>query len=154
MTALYLESSALAKRYLKEPGSAWVVSLFAPPPAHTVFIAAITGVEVIAAITRAARGGIITPGDAAAVCAQFRADLLVDYQVVEVSEVVLARAMDLAQSHGLRGYDAVQLASALAVHAVRSASGLPALTLVSADKELNTVARIEGLPVEDPNTHP
>jgi len=31
--------------------------------------------------------------------------------------------------------------------------GLPALTLVSADGELNMAARAEGLIVEDPNMH-
>jgi hypothetical protein len=48
----------------------------------------------------------------------------------------------------------VQLASATALHAVRSASGLPALTFVSADTELNAAATAEGMPVDDPNLHP
>src|SRR5438105_2115052 len=126
MAVLHLDSSALVKRYVNETGSIWVEGLFAPPAGHTIFVAAITGVEIVAAITRRARGGAISPADAAAGCAQLRADLLVDYQVVEVSAAVLASAMVLAESHGLRGYDAVQLASALALHAIRSASGLPA----------------------------
>ena len=59
MAVLYLDTSALAKRYLSETGSTWVVSLFAPSAGHTVFIAAITAVEFVAAITRRARGGTI-----------------------------------------------------------------------------------------------
>jgi predicted nucleic acid-binding protein len=153
LAVFFLDSSALVKRYLSETGTAWVESLFDAGAGHTVFIAAVTGVEIVAAITRRARGGTIPPPDAAAACVQFRADLSVDYQAVELAASLLARAMDLAEAGGLRGYDAIQLASALALHAVRSASGLPALTFVSADTELNAAATAEGLAVEDPNTH-
>jgi hypothetical protein len=62
--------------------------------------------------------------------------------------------MILAERHALRGYDAVQLAAALELQTVLTASGLPALTLVSADAELNAAAAAEGLTVEDPNLHP
>jgi hypothetical protein len=61
--------------------------------------------------------------------------------------------MDMADKHALRGYDAVQLAAALAIHEKRIAEGLPVLTLVSAAAELNAAALAEGLAVEDPNNH-
>jgi uncharacterized protein len=154
LAVFFLDSSALVKRYLSETGTTWVESLFDAGAGHVVFIAAVTGVEMVAAITRRARGGTISPPDAAAACAQLRADLSVDYQVVELSTLVLARAMDLAETGGLRGYDAIQLAAALALQTVRSTSGLPPLTFVSADTELNAVATADGLPVEDPNLHP
>jgi uncharacterized protein len=61
----------------------------------------------------------------------------------------LQRAALLADTYALRGYDAVQLAAAIEVRLQ-----VPALILVSADTELNTAATVEGLSVEDPNTHP
>jgi hypothetical protein len=61
--------------------------------------------------------------------------------------------MLLAETHGLRGYDAMQLATALEVNTLRIVSGLPPLTLVSADVELNAAAIAEGLTVEDPNAY-
>jgi uncharacterized protein len=61
--------------------------------------------------------------------------------------------MELAETHSLRGYDAVQLAAALMVHNMRQALGLPALELVSADRDLNDAATTEGLTVDNPNTH-
>jgi hypothetical protein len=61
--------------------------------------------------------------------------------------------MTLAETHALRGYDAVQLAAAIEVHARGMSLGLPVLTLVSADGDLNMAATIEGLTVEDPNIH-
>jgi predicted nucleic acid-binding protein len=70
-----------------------------------------------------------------------------------MTAMLLNRAMTLAETHSLRGYDAVQLA-AYEVNAFCTAHGLPPLTLVSADSELNTAATGEGLPVDDPNAHP
>ena len=64
-----------------------------------------------------------------------------------------AMAIRLAETYALRGYDAVQLAAVLTVHAAREAQGLSRLTLVSADHELNTAAVAESLLVDDPNTH-
>ena len=57
MADCYFDSSALVKRYVNETGSTWVCGLFDPGLRHEVFIAAITSVEIIAAITRRARGG-------------------------------------------------------------------------------------------------
>jgi uncharacterized protein len=56
--------------------------------------------------------------------------------------------------HALRAYDAIQLAAAVELHATRAALGLPALTLVSADRDLNAAAAAESIPVDDPDAHP
>ncbi len=55
----------------------------------------------------------------------------------------MQRAARLADTHALRGYDAVQLAVALDVHARDQA-----LVLVSADAERNAAATTEGLRVK------
>ncbi len=61
--------------------------------------------------------------------------------------------MNLAERHGLRGYDAVQLAAALTLHEQCLALGLPTLLVVTADQELNAVVLAVGLTVDDPNSH-
>ncbi len=63
------------------------------------------------------------------------------------------RAMLLAKVHGLRGYDAVQLAAALTANDERLSVGAKALTLISADTALNAAASLEGLAIDDPNHH-
>ncbi len=153
MTIYYLDSSALVKRYLNETGSAWVASLFATTPDNEVFIAAITSVEVTAAITRRARGGSIESTDAAAACQTLRADLATDYQIVELSEPLLTSAATVAETHALRGYDAVQLAAALAVNRLCVGNALPPITFVSADDELNMIAATQGMVVDNPHHH-
>jgi uncharacterized protein len=139
---------------VSETGSAWVNTLFDPALNNEVFISAITPVEITAAITRRARGGTMTAADAAAISNLFCADLRTSYQVVSLTDVLIARAMTVAETYGLRGYDAVQLATALEINVLLAGSGLPPLTFVSADRDLNAVAASEGLAVEDPNVHP
>jgi uncharacterized protein len=47
----------------------------------------------------------------------------------------------------------MQLAAAMEVHARGDILGLPVLTLISADEDLNVAASAEGLVVENPNIH-
>ncbi len=58
MAVHFLDSSALVKRYISEIGSAWVSGLFDPALGHEVFVAAVAGVEIVAAITRWSRESI------------------------------------------------------------------------------------------------
>ena len=154
MAVYFVDSSALVKRYINEIGSAWVLSLFDPTLNNDILIAAITGVEIVAAITRRARGGSISATDATIVCSQFRSDLHSEYQVVEITENIINSAMALAEAHGLRGYDAVQLAVGRQINALCITNSLPPVTFVSADNELNTAAASEGLLIENPNDYP
>jgi hypothetical protein len=71
--------------------------------------------------------------------------------------------MTFAETYILRGYDAVQLAAAVAINsqlvAENAALGIaapigPILTLISSDTDLNDAALAEGLTVDDPNNHP
>ena len=153
MTVYFCDSSALVKCYVQEQGSAWMRTLLDPTAGHHLYLASITGVEVIAAVTRRLHRGDIAVRDSAAAVAQFRQDFTQRYRLIDLTPALVAWAMTVAETHGLRGYDAVQLATAMEVHTRGLALGLPALTLVSADGELNMAARAEGLMVEDPNTH-
>ncbi len=153
MISYFADSSAVVKRYVEEPGSLWVKSLFTLAPQQTVIIIAITGVEVVAALTRRTRSGTITVEDADSACRLFLADLQTDFQIGAVTEILLRQAIYLARTYGLRGYDAVQLAAANEANALRTRVGLDPIIFLSADNELNTAARIEGLSVDNPNTH-
>lgn len=154
MAAFFCDASGIVKRYVPEIGTAWVQALADPTAAHELFLARITRVEVTAAIARRSRGGMLGGVSAPAILAQFRHDADHQYNIVEVTPALLADAEVLANTHGLRAYDAMQLAIAREVHGRRLAQGLSGVTLVSADRELNAAANAEGLPVDDPNQHP
>ncbi len=154
MAAYLLDTSAVVKRYIREIGTAWVRGIADPAASHLIYLARITDVEVTSAVVRRQRGGTISVSDATDTLQQFRRDLILGYRMIEVTPALLSDARSLAERHGLRAYDAVQLAAAVALDARWIAAGTGTITLVSADRELNAAAVAEGLSVEDPNTHP
>jgi hypothetical protein len=52
MDVYFCDASGIAKRYLQETGTAWVQSLADPAAGNRIYLARITGVEVISAVTR------------------------------------------------------------------------------------------------------
>ena len=155
MTRLFLDSSAIVKRYLPETGTAWVRGLCDPATGNTIVLSEITLVEVSAALAarHRASGGISRRARDNAL-ALFRRHYTTEYEVTAISRPILEQAADLTQRHRLRGYDAVQLATALAANVSLVAAGLPDLAFVAADGDLVAAARLEGLSADDPNLHP
>jgi predicted nucleic acid-binding protein len=155
----YFDSSGLVKRYVAEVGSNWIISLTNPAAGHRIYVANITGVEVTAAIKKRVRMGDINAADAAAAIANFQNDLANQYNILQVTDQILASATALTTNHKLRAYDAVQLAVAIEINRQILGLGLPvagmvSLILISADDDLNAAATAEGLTVDDPRNHP
>lgn len=153
MATYFFDSSALAKRYVAETGTTWVQSLADHATGNSLYVARVTLVELVSAITRRQRNGDLTTAAATATISDIQADFVSDYQVIEVTATLVAAASALAEKHALRGYDAVQLAAALEVNAAYVSAGQPPVTIISADLDLNTAGVAEGLNVDDPNTH-
>jgi uncharacterized protein len=150
----FFDSSGLVKRHVDETGSVWVRALTRVKAGHTLYIARITPVEITSAITRRQRGGHLSAAQAGAMLGHFRRHLTHRYSILELTPVLAAEAMLLARAHGLRAYDAVQLAAALEVHRIYQTGGLGPVTLISADQPLNDAAIAEGMAVDDPRSHP
>jgi predicted nucleic acid-binding protein len=149
MADYFLDTSAVVKRYVQETGTAWIRTLAAPATGHFIYLARISEVEVTSALARRRGQPGLSIAQARGALGLFRQDFAQDYRIAEITVPLLQRAALLADTHALRGYDAVQLAAALEVRLQ-----VPALILVSGDGDLNAAATAEGLPVEDPNTHP
>jgi predicted nucleic acid-binding protein len=154
VSAYYFDSSALVKRYAQEVGSSWVASLTDPRSGNDIFTVVVSGAEIVAAVTRKTRIGLITLQDAATAIAAFKGHFKAEYRVVLINDVIVKRAMSLAEEHGLRGYDAIQLASALTIQEELGINGVSLTAFVCADTDLNKVAQTEGLAVENPLSHP
>jgi predicted nucleic acid-binding protein len=105
-----LDSSALVKLYVAEVGSEIVSALV--DASDVVATAGISRVEVIAGIAKASRLGNLAPEDAAKARDQFESEWP-DLLQVPTDEALVRRAAALAWDLQLRGYDAVQLASAI-----------------------------------------
>ena len=137
---LYLDSSALAKRYLSEVGSADVERLVAG--AELVATSVITRVEVSAALARARRQKLLGAGPAARLRTLFASHWgsLVRLSLLEST---VERADSLAWELDLRGFDAVHLASAMSWRdAIAEAP-----VLATFDKELWKAAQMVGVEV-------
>jgi predicted nucleic acid-binding protein len=72
---------------------------------------------------------------------------------VEITPALFKEAAELANTHGLRAYDAVQLAAALEVNRNEEDAGFASVTMISADRALNDAATASGLAVDDPGLH-
>lgn len=107
---VYLDASALVKRYVAERGSRETVELSAG--ADVVATSLISRAEVAAALAKAVRLGIVKPDNGRKAQRAF-ASQWPDIAKVPVTEALVSRAEALAWDFALRGYDAVQLASAL-----------------------------------------
>jgi predicted nucleic acid-binding protein len=154
MTQYFLDSSALIKRYIVEPGTTWVRSLTTRSSGDTVIIAQITQIEIVSGAARRVREGTLTTRTARAVRLLIDRHARREYVVLGLTQQVVRRAEDLLTVHPLRTYDAVQLASALESNTRLVAAGLSPLRFVSADARLLVAAATEGLMTEDPQAHP
>ena len=137
---LYVDTSALIKRYVDEDGSDDVIAWMRE--ADLIGTALITRVEMAAAISRAIRGNRLPEQGALESLEEFRLDWL-NFQHVNIDESLVSRADSLASVHALRGYDAVHLACALTWSELLGAS----VSLATFDKELREAAQKSGLGV-------
>jgi predicted nucleic acid-binding protein len=110
---VYLDASALVKRYVAETGSAAVGKLI--DQAEALGTSVISRAEVSAAFAKAVRLKFVTRDAAASAMKQFAADWP-HFIRLQLTENLVARAASLAWEQGLRGYDAVHLATALVWH--------------------------------------
>jgi uncharacterized protein len=153
MTAFFLDTSALSKRYVQENGTEWLRALVAPEAGNTVILARIAMVELYSALARRRREGIVSEGAYVTVEQAFAAHVAGEYEFVELDLQVIAQAHELLERNPLRAYDAAQLASAVLANNALLTAQLTPLVFVFGDDRLNGIAAAEGLVVENPNRH-
>jgi uncharacterized protein len=105
----YFDASALVKRHVAERGSRETLDFAAR--AEVVATSLISRAEVAAALARAVRTKLLDEEEARGAQRAFTAQWP-DIARIPVTEALVSRAETLAWEYGLRGYDAVQLASA------------------------------------------
>ena len=154
MTAYFLDSSALVKRYVPETGSAWIRALSDQKTSNSLLIARITWVEVLSALARREREGSLTPTDRTLIVQRFRSDLNNQYQVIELDAKLAETAGQLVGQYPLRAYDAVQLASVNRIQPAFTTEQSTSLIFLTADNRLSTIAQALGLLTDNPNHHP
>jgi predicted nucleic acid-binding protein len=135
---VYLDASALVKRYVTERGSRETGELSAK--ADVVATSLVSRAEVAAALAKAVRLGIVEP-DNGRRAQRALASQWPDIAKVPVTEALMSRAEALAWDFALRGYDAVQLASALTWQEAVGAE----ITLATFDRQLWDAGKKAGI---------
>ncbi|GAB4184122.1 MAG: type II toxin-antitoxin system VapC family toxin [Coleofasciculaceae cyanobacterium] len=154
VSAYFLDSSALVKRYVPETGSAWIQAIANAATGNLLIISRITWVEVLSALARRQREGSLSATDVHLIIQRFRYDLNHQYQVVELDRTVMENAGQLVNQYPLRAYDAVQLASVLRIQPTFATATSTSLVFLTADDRLLTIAQTAGLLTDNPNHHP
>src|SRR5262245_2272680 len=113
MTTFFVDSSALAKRYLREIGSNWVLSWIEPAAGNVTVISDLSLVEIRTLLARRVREKTLSPTRAAKLKADFLLHAKEDYLVVAIDDAVTKQAANLADGYPLRALDSIQLASAI-----------------------------------------
>lgn len=112
----FFDSSALAKRYLRETGSDKVNEVFASLAGNTVVVSSLSFSEIVSALNRGRNRGEITQTDVFVACAQLYADYYEKRIVlIDIHWDHIARANDIILQHNLRSHDAIILSCALDV---------------------------------------
>lgn len=150
MSTFFVDTSALAKRYVMETGSIWVRGWILPGSGNTILISRLATVELVAMLMRRHREGTLWISDVNRIRENFLAHVRKQYSVVEMETRVFSVARSLLLKHPLRSSDAIQLASALIVRNHFKVK----LTFIAADHRLLSAATAEGFTIDDPNLHP
>jgi predicted nucleic acid-binding protein len=143
----YLETSALVKLYVREPGTERLLKLVSRTNNHRFAVLTLSRVEFHSAIRRREREGDIDPPLALRLLRRFGEHMEMKFLKQVINDALLDLAASLVDRHPLRAYDAVQLAGCLTL---RASSGKDDPTFVSSDQRLIDVAGAEGLPFLDP----
>lgn len=135
---LYLDTSALVKLYVEEPLSQELTAVVAE--AEAVATSLLAYAESRAAFARARREARLSAQLYRHIVEAFVEDWP-RYISVEVSDLIVKDAGDLAANRALRGYDALHLASALSLSKQVTAS----VTFLAFDRALSLAAKREAL---------
>jgi predicted nucleic acid-binding protein len=114
VTFAYFDTSALVKRYIRERGSAQVLSLLGR---HDLLSSAITLIEVLFALSRKRRDGDLSEENFSAVLSRIESERA-RWELVEVAEPVLDQAQEIVKGAvSVRTLDAIHIASCLTFEA-------------------------------------
>lgn len=143
MSCYFLEATAFAKLFVREPGTDTLIRLMESLEDNRKLISASTPLEVYAALRRSERAGAISPHDASAALEVLRLEAARTVQE-PLNPAVLECARQLLDRTSLRWPDAVQLAAALVAREMFHGTDI---IFVSASTHLLEAARAEGLQV-------
>src|SRR5262249_34984804 len=143
--------SALAKRYVPEPGTGTVNYLFSRFPADRMIVLTVGVAEVVSVFTRRRNAGVLPPTEFTQAMSNFQTEVITPRPPfkVTVGDRLGTAATPLIQTHPINGTDALALRSSLDLARQFRMKG-DDLILVASDLRLLRAAQAEGLITFDP----
>src|SRR5262245_31806526 len=150
---VFWDASALAKRYVSEPGAALADEIFRRVATDHMACLTLAGLEVVSILVRKKNGGRLSPGLFRHTLANFRAEVVnaTDFGKESVTDVLVISAAVFVESYSVNSTDAVVLSAAVDLTARLRSAGRD-LLLVACDQRLIRAARAEGLATFNPET--
>ena len=139
---IFCDTSALAKRYVQEPGSEELEELFTSI-ATEMFISTLAFVEIASALGRKLRNKEIAEAKVGEAIKELEEDWYEVFAKIPVEDMLAEKAAAIALEYSLKGADAVHLASALVIGAE---------LFVAADNKLIHVAGKMGINSYNPES--
>lgn len=151
MLHIYLDSSALVKRYSLEPGTQLLNVAFQEISPGRLACSAITILEVFSILVRKRNDGRLMQGPFERAFNQLEAEVIQndEFVTLDINPSVLSSALSLIAQHNINSSDAIILSSALTrQHSLQLTNDN--LMFWASDKRLLRAAQAEGLTVFDP----
>ena len=149
MALYYFDSSSMVKLYISEPGTETVIRLASARSGNQISTSVLTRVEIRSALARKLRRNEILSEDAEIAIGLLEEHWRNRFLRQPISDMILDQACSLLLKHGLKAYDAVQLASCLSIQKSALANQ-SSVTFVCSDTLLSDAATAEGLISIDP----
>jgi len=147
LSLFFLDTSALVKLYVQEPGTDRLLHVVGNSSENRVAVLSLSAVEARSAIRRRQRAGDIDQTAADFILESLRRHMESRFVRQAVNDTLIDAALQVIDRYALRAYDAMQLAGCLMLNAIERRSW----TFVCSDHHLLDAARQENIAVFDPN---
>src|SRR5262249_24432606 len=153
MRLFFLDGSALAKRYVAEPGTPLVDHLFNQVAPDRLVVLNVGFAEVVSVLVRRKNAGVLSDATFAHALLQLGQEIIhaANLRKVETTNSLVIGALSHIQTHSINATDAVALHAALGLaHHLRGQGD--DLVLVASDQRLLRAAQAEGLSTFNPES--
>lgn len=144
MPNYFFDTSALVKRYYREPGTDRVDALIEAGDTD-VIISSLASIETVSAFRRKHNIGDISQGQMVELVGAFFTEAMEVFVVLPLDDSLARYSFELVLEDDLRTLDSLQLSAGLV-----ASEEIADLTFVTADRELAAIAADHGLDIEVP----
>ena len=149
LPVIFLDTSALVKAYIEEPGSR-VVRTLLERLGGSLYLSDHVALEVLATLAYKLRDGKLRVAAYRKMRAKFLTDYSTSFIAEDVNPATLQAAMQLADTHRNLGVGTVDLIHVATALQLRSRTAPPRFTVVCADRSMRLLAGAAGFEVFDP----